>query len=72
MYVHVLYVKSSRVNEIQDTKAFPNVMLVGMASEISKKFTYKCLDHLRHNKIKGARSMLAAAIKAQPKQVNLS
>ena len=29
-------------------------MLVGMASEISKKHTYKCVDRSVHNKIKGA------------------
>ena len=28
-------------------------MLVGMASEISKNCTYKCVDHSRHNGIKG-------------------
>ena len=31
-------------------------MLVGMASEISKMYTYKCVDHSRHSGIKGARS----------------
>ena len=31
-----------------------NIMLVGMTSKISKKHTYKCVDHSRHNKIKGA------------------
>ena len=29
-----------------------NVMLVGMASEISKNYTYKCVDCSRHNRIK--------------------
>ena len=29
-------------------------MLVGMASEISKKYAYKCVDRSRHNIIKGA------------------
>ena len=29
-------------NILQDTKHFQNVMLVGMASEISKNYTYKC------------------------------
>ena len=32
---------TKKVNE-QDTKTFPNVMLVEMASEISKNYTYKC------------------------------
>ena len=41
---------TKKVNE-QDTK---NVMLVGMASEISKNYTYKCVDRSRHNGIKGA------------------
>ena len=42
------------MNKIQ--KHFQNVMLVGMASEISKNYTYivKCVDRLRHNRIKGA------------------
>ena len=35
-------------------KHFQNVMLVGMASEISKNYTYKCVDRSRHNGIKGA------------------
>ena len=30
-------------------KQFQNVMLVGMASEISKDYTYKCVDRSRHN-----------------------
>ena len=29
-------------------------MLIGMASEISKNYTYKCVDCLRHNGIKVA------------------
>ena len=37
-----------KVNE-QDTKHFQNVMLVGMASEISKNYTYKCVDCSKHN-----------------------
>ena len=37
-------------------KHFQNVMLVGMAGEISKNYTYKCVDHSRHNGIKGALS----------------
>ena len=44
---------TKKVNE-QDTKHFQNVMLVGMASEISKNCTYKCVDRSRHNGIKGA------------------
>ena len=35
-------------------KHFQNIRLVGMASKIAKKFTYKCVDHSRHNRIKGA------------------
>ena len=38
---------------------FQNVMLVGMATEISKKYTYKCGDHSRHNGIKGAKAKCA-------------
>ena len=33
-------------------KHFQNVMLVGMASEISKNYTYKCVDRSRHNGIR--------------------
>ena len=40
---------TKKVNE-QDT----NIMLVGMASEISKNYRYKCVDRSRHNGIKGA------------------
>ena len=46
---------TKKVNE-QATKTFPNVMLVGMASEISKNYTYKCVDRSRHNGIKGAKT----------------
>ena len=46
---------TKKVNE-QDTKHFQNVMLVGMASKISKKYTYKCVDRSRHNGIKGAKT----------------
>ena len=42
----------SNLSKIQ--KHFQNVMLVGMASEISKNYTYKCVDRSRHNGIKGA------------------
>ena len=35
------------IDKIQ--KHFQNVMLVGMASEISKNYTYKCVDRSRHN-----------------------
>ena len=31
-------------------------MLVGMASETSKNYTYKCVDRSRHNGIKGAKA----------------
>ena len=34
-------------------------MLVGMASEISKNYTYKCVDRSRHNGIKGAKAKCA-------------
>ena len=40
----------------QDTKTFQNVMLVVMASEISKNHTYKCVDRLGHNGVKGAKA----------------
>ena len=40
--------------KVQQQKHFQNVMLVGMASEISKRYTYKCVDRSRHNGIKGA------------------
>ena len=46
---------TKKVNE-QDTKHFQNVMLVGMASEISKNCTYKCVDRSRHYGIKGAKT----------------
>ena len=45
--------KTKEVNK-QDTKHFQNVMLVGMVSEISKNYTYKCVDRSRHNGIEGA------------------
>ena len=34
-------------------KTFPKCY---MASEISKKYTYKCVDHSRHVEIKGAKA----------------
>ena len=40
-------------------KHFQNVMLVGMASEISKNYTYKCVDRSRHNRIKCAKAKCA-------------
>ena len=40
-------------------KHFQNVMLVGMASENSKTYTYKCVDRSRHNGIKGAKAKCA-------------
>ena len=40
-------------------KHFQNVMLVGMASEISKKYTYKGVDRLRHNGIKDTKAKCA-------------
>ena len=45
------------IHKIQ--KHFQNVMLVGMASEISKNYTYKCVDRSRHNGIKGAKAKCA-------------
>ena len=44
--------QKNEMNKIQ--KHFQNVMLVGMASENSKNYTYKCVDRSRHNGIKGA------------------
>ena len=38
---------------------YQNVMLVGMASEISENYTYKCVDRSRHNGIKGAMAKCA-------------
>ena len=38
---------TKKVNE-QDTKTFSKCYLVGMASEISKNYTYKCVDRSRH------------------------
>ena len=40
-------------------KHFQNVMLVGMASENSKNYTYKCVDCSRHNGIKGVKAKCA-------------
>ena len=37
------------MNGKQDTKHFQNVMSAGMASEISKNYTYKCVDRSIHN-----------------------
>ena len=37
-------------------KHFQNIMLVVMASEISKNYTYKCVDRSRYNGIKGAKA----------------
>ena len=45
---------TTKMNKIQ--KHFLNVMLVGMASQISKNYTYKCVDRSRHNGIKGAKA----------------
>ena len=43
----------------QDTKTFPKCYAgIGMASKISKT-TYKCVDRLRHNGIKGAKAKCA-------------
>ena len=48
-------VEPTRNTNKQDTKHFQNVLLVGMASEISKNYTHTSVDCLRHNGIKGAR-----------------
>ena len=48
---------NNTIHKIQ--KHFQNVMLVGMASEISKNYTYKCVDRSRHNGIKGAKAKCA-------------
>ena len=48
------------VDKIQ--KHFQNVMLVGMASKISKNYTYKCVDRSRHNGIKGAKAKLMCTL----------
>ena len=45
------------LNKIQ--KHFQNVVLVEMASKISKNYTYKCVDRSRHNGIKGAKAKCA-------------
>ena len=43
------------MNKIQN-----HVRLVGMASEISKNYKYKCVDCSRHNEIKGAMTKCVA------------
>ena len=48
-----------KLSEYKIQKHFPNVMLVRMASEISKNYTYKCVDRSRHNGIKGAKAKCA-------------
>ena len=48
-----------KVNMYKIQKHFQNVMLVGMASKISKNYTYKCVDCSRHNGIKGAKAKCA-------------
>ena len=53
--IYVTGIKQSTlpgINKMQ--KHFQNVMLVGMASKVSKKHTYKCVDCSVHNRIKGA------------------
>ena len=40
-------------------KKIKNFMLVGMASELSKNYRYKCVDRSRHNTIKGAKAKCA-------------
>ena len=46
------------MNKIQ--KHFHSVMLVGMASKISNKYTYKSEDFSGKNRIKGAMTILCA------------
>ena len=41
-------------------------MLVGMASEISKKNTYKCVNRSRHNGIKSGMTKLMCALRFLP------
>ena len=57
MYPHTQTHPSLSSYKIQ--KHFQNVMLVGMASKISKNYTYKCVDRSRHNGIKGAKAKCA-------------
>ena len=49
-------VANALTKKVMETeKYFQNVMWVGMASEISKKYTYTvCVNRSRHNRIKGA------------------
>ena len=57
---HTLYHCAGVVsNYYKIQKHFQTVMLVGMASEISKNYTYKCVDRSRHNGIKGAKAKCA-------------
>ena len=51
--------ETTSINYDKIQKRFQNVMLVGMASEISKNYTYKCVDRSRHNGIKGAKAKCA-------------
>ena len=44
---------------IMITRYRQNVRLVGMASENSKNYTYKCVDRSRHNGIEGAKAKCA-------------
>ena len=46
---NLLHFQVGTVSMYKIQKHFQNVMLVGMASEISKKHTYKCVDRSRHN-----------------------
>ena len=41
-------------------------MWVEMASEISKKYAYKCVDHSRHNRINGAKAKMCSLIIDKP------
>ena len=53
---YIIYLMHSH-KVLQDT--IQNFMLLGMASEISKSYTYKCVDCSRHNEIKGAKTKCA-------------
>ena len=45
--------------------------MLGMASKISKNYTYKCVDRSRHNGIKGAKAKCATKIFAKQEKMLL-
>ena len=55
----VCYELIEKQNRYKIQKHFQNVMLVGMASKISKNYRYKCVDRSRQNGIKGAKAKCA-------------